>query len=140
MLMRNRVVLSLLAAVIALPLAASLSFAGLFGSHNRRPEKGVDLTLGNVERIPNGPKLNPGEYRVEVPMNVKAPKVVFYRDGHEVAHTTAKLVPESHKNSDTEILSTKVNGTQVINEIRPKGWNERIVLGGSTGSMTSSGA
>jgi hypothetical protein len=138
--MRNRVVLSLLAAVIALPLAASLSFAGLFGNHNRKPEKGVDLTLGNVEQIPNGPKLNPGDYRLEVPTNVNAPKVVFYRNGKKVAQATAKLVPESQKNSDTEILSTKVNGTQVINEIRPKGWNERIVLGGSTGSMTNSGA
>jgi len=123
--------MSIVAAFLAVPLASSLAFAGIFGSHKGDNEKSVNLTLSSASKIPNGPKLAPGSYRVMVPENAPKPEVVFYRDGKEVARAQAELVAESQKNPATEVYSNTRGNRQVITEIRPAGWSQRLVFSAS---------
>ncbi len=128
--MRNRLITSILAFAVALPLASALSFASIFGGHKSN-EKSINLTLASTSKVPNGTELAPGSYRVMVPENAQKPEVVFYREGKEVAHAQAKLVAESQKNPATEVYTNTKGKDQVITEIRPAGMSERLVFSGS---------
>ncbi len=66
--MRNRLITSILAFGVALPLASTLSFASIFGGHKSN-EKSVNLTLASTSKVPNGPELAPGSYKVMIPEN-----------------------------------------------------------------------
>ncbi len=101
-----------------------------FGSH-KSANRGTEVTLIKTAKFNNGATLPSGTYRMEVPENTTTPKVIFYHDGKAMATVNATVVNEDRKNSTTEVDSTATGDAQVINAIRPDGWNEELDFAGS---------
>ena len=127
MIVRNRIVSSAVAALLAVPLAASLSFGFSWFSHNSST-KSVNISV--VYNAKLGPKthLKAGQYRVEFPLNSQRPQVKFYQNGNLVASTTAQVKRETSANSQTEVYFNDRNHSQVITEIRPAGMSETLLF------------
>ena len=106
------------ALAIALLFATSLALA-------KTETTEVDIT--HLSRVGTIQSLKPGSYLIEVMLSQKTPEVLFYRDGKPVAKTAATIVEEPQKNDVTEVeLDTRNQKFDVITEIRPAGWKERI--------------
>jgi hypothetical protein len=75
-------------------------------------------------------KLNPGNYRISVANNMKAPMVNFFNsNGKMVGTVPVKVDNLARKNSDTQVdYNTVASNGHDITSIRPKGWKEKLVF------------
>jgi hypothetical protein len=121
---------SMLAAAVIL-VAASMAFAKFpsldFG---RSAKKSADVEIYQTTRIPGGPTLHSGEYKVVLNNNSPTPEIGFYRSGKLVAQVPAKLVDKGKKFDETEIYyDTQGSDIQVIKQMDLSGWREEVVFG-----------
>jgi len=135
---RSGVLKSAFGLVVAMLLTAGPSFARLWGGH-KTSVKSTNITLASNVKLGNGNILKAGDYRVEVPENSQAPEVTFNRDGKVVAEAPAKLVAENTKNPHTEVDFTMQGKENVITEIRPGGWNQKLVFNAANGLAAKGG-
>ncbi len=123
--MRKGFLWSLVAAFLAVPLAASLSFASWF-SHNST-SKTASIDIANPTRVGKY-TLQAGTYKIQFPTNTQSPKVKFMRDGKVVASVPARVSSQSSKNEYTSVEVNTQGKTSVINKIEPEGLNESLVF------------
>ena len=128
---------SMLAAAILV--AASMAFAkfpSLDLGHSSK--KSANIEIFQAGRIPGGPTLEPGNYKVVLTNNSPTPEIGFYQNGKLVAQVPAKLVDQGKKIELTEITySTKGPDTQVITEMDLSGWREKVLFGKNNGQAGS---
>lgn len=62
------------------------------------------VTLTVVTTMPDGAKLQPGDYKMTLLSNPRAPQVEFYRDGKLVCKCPVKLASNSAKPAATQLL------------------------------------
>jgi len=115
--------------------AASMAFAKfpLFDlGHSSK--KSANVNLFEPGRIPGGPTLQPGKYKVVLNSNSPTPEIGFYQNGKLVAQVPAKLVDQSKKIDQTEITYvTRSGNTQVITEMDLGGWRDKVFFGQNMG-------
>jgi len=136
--MKLKVLNTVFGLAVALVSAASLSYAGSFGWH-KSSEKSTNVSFDSATKLPNGSVLAAGRYMMTVPENSQSPEVAFYKYGKEVAQAPAKVVAETQKNPYTEVESTTEGKNQLVTEIRPEGWREKLVFGNSSDHTARSG-
>jgi hypothetical protein len=137
--MKKDVVIKSMLAAAGILVAASMAFAKfpLFDL-GRSSKKSADVELFETGRIPGGPTLQSGEYRVVLNNNATTPEVAFYQDGKLLAQVPAKLVDQAKKIDQTEIFyDTHGHNTPVITEMDLGGWREKVFFGQSSGSTSS---
>ena len=115
------------------PLSVALVFAtSLALAKTARTE----VDIANVSRV-GTQTLKPGLYSIELNRDSASPEVLFYREGKLVARTPATVVEDPEKTDKTEVITGSSNkDLDVINEIRPAGWKEKIQFPASGGSAT----
>jgi hypothetical protein len=116
--------------------AASMAFAKFpsfdFG---RSSKKSAQVEIYQTARIPGGPTLQSGEYKVVLTNNSTTPEIGFYQNGKLVAQAPAKLVDQGKKFDETAITyDTKSAGTPVIRQIDVGGWRDKILFGRNNGA------
>ena len=129
---------SMLAAVGIL-VAASMAFAK-FPSLDlgRSSKKSADVEIDQTARIPGGPTLQSGEYKVVLNNNSPTPEIGFYQNGKLVAQVPAKLVDQGKKINETTIYyDTRGADTQVITQMDLSGWREKVLFGKNSGGAGS---
>jgi len=136
--MKSGVFRSGLGLVVLVLMTASLSFARLWGEH-KSSDKSANITIASVMALSNGNVLKAGSYHLEVPEDSQAPEVSFYKDGKVVAKAPAKVVAENQKNPYSEVDSIKQGNKDVITEIRPGGWAEKLVFSETSGQTYRGG-
>jgi hypothetical protein len=120
---------SILAVAAALLCTAAITFAGFPGIHHSS-QKHADLDLTEITRIPGGPTLKPGTYRVVLLTDSSTPELGFYHDGKLVGQAPVNLINQDKKISQTEVLAdTQNDHTQVVTEMDLSGWTERVTFG-----------
>jgi len=129
--MNKDVVNKLMLAAIGILVAASMALAKFpsfdFG---RFSKKSATVEIDQTVRIPGGPTLKSGEYRVVLNNNAPTPEVGFYQNGKLVAQVPAKLADQGKKFGETKIYyATKGAGTQVITRMDLSGWREEVLFG-----------
>ncbi len=81
-------------------------------------------------QIANGLILPPGNYRVVVNNQSATPEASFYQNGNLIGTTPVKVVPESRKNSQTEVYySAPQDNIRRITQIDFSGWKEKLIFG-----------
>ena len=115
---------------VGILVAASMAFAKFpsldFG---RSSKKSADVEISQTARIPGGPTLQSGEYKVVLNSNSPTPEIGFYQKGKLVAQAPAKLVDQGKKFDQTAITyDTKSADTQVITEMDLSGWRKAVLL------------
>ena len=84
--------------------AASMAFAKFpsldFGHSSK---KSANVEIDQTARIPGGPTLQSGEYKVVLNNNSTTPEIGFYQNGKLVAQVPAKLVDQGKKFDETAI-------------------------------------
>ncbi len=121
-------------AIAAIVATACLGF-GSWGSH-KSPERGANVVFATATKLRNGAVLPAGTYRMEVADNSQNPEVKFYKEdattqdwgGNPIAMTHAKLISQPEKNRHTEIDSVQRGADQLLQVVRPRGWNEQLAL------------
>jgi hypothetical protein len=136
--MKLKVLASAMGLAVALLLTASQSFARSWTHHNSS-EWSTSITIDSPKELGNGTVLPAGSYNMEVSENSQNPEVMFYKDGKLVCKTQAKLVTQSQKNAYTEVNSTKLGDKDVIQEIRPSGWDQSLVFSSAGGETPKPG-
>jgi hypothetical protein len=136
--MKLKVLASAMGLAVALLLTASQSFAHSWIHHNSS-ERATSVTIDSPKELGNGAVLPAGSYNMEVSENSQNPEVMFYKDGKLVCKTQAKLVTQSQKNAYTEVDSTKLGDKDVIQEIRPSGWDQSLVFSSAGGETPKPG-
>jgi hypothetical protein len=129
--MHKNVVSKLMVAGAAVLFAASMAFAkfpSLDFSHSSKKSANIDIF--QTARIPGGPTLQSGEYKVVLNNNSASPEIAFYQNGELVARVPAKLVEQPKKIDQTEILyDTGGHNTLVITEMDLGGWRDKVFFG-----------
>ena len=116
--MRNRFLICLLGAAMAVALSAGLAAA-----------KTSTVEFSSRAKLGNGPVIDPGSYRVVLMNDSSKPEVALYQGGKQVAQVPVKIVSVPKKNSETEVIydQTHTNPT-VVTEIDLSGWNQNLVF------------
>jgi len=118
--------------------AASMAFAkfpSLDLGHSSK--KSATVEIDQRTRIPGGPMLQSGEYKVVLNNNSPVPEIGFYYDGKLVAQVPAKLVDQGKKFDQTAIsYDTRSADAYVIKEMDISGWKEKILFGKNTGDAS----
>ena len=117
--------------VAGILVAASMAFAK-FPSLDigRSSKKSADVEIDQAARIPGGPTLQSGKYKVVLNNNSTTPEIGFYQNDNLVAQVPAKLVEQGKKFDKTAIhYDTRGANTQVITEMDLDGWKEEVVFG-----------
>jgi len=85
-------------------------------------------------------KLKPGNYKVDVVNNKKAPAVKFYNKyGKLVGQTPVKLVNEASKNHQTQVdYNTVASNDHAITEIKLRGWKDKMYFSKSNAKGSGS--
>lgn len=122
--MRNVMLKSLAGLAVAVLVTAGLALA--------KTTRSTTIILATDAKLHTGTELKAGTYRLKVEPSGEQADVVFYNErGKEAARVSAKLVPTPEKNTTTQIINERVGEAQMLREIRPGRWTERIVF--STG-------
>jgi len=129
--MKKNVVNKSMLAAIGILVAASMGFAKFrlldFGHSSN---KSADVEIIQTARIPGGPTLHAGEYRVVLNNTSTTPQIGFYQDGKLVAQVPAKLVDQGKKISQTEVMyDTRDANNQLIMEMDLGGWTDKVFFG-----------
>jgi hypothetical protein len=133
--MQKDVVNKSMLAAVGILVAASMAFAKfpLF-DYGRSSKKSAHIEIIETARIPGGPTLQSGQYKVVLNNTSTAPEIGFYQDGKLVAQVPAKLVDEGKKIDQTEITYvTQGANTHVITEMDLSGWRDKVLFGQSKG-------
>ena len=126
--MKVRVPKSILTTLAVVSFACSMAFAGFPGYHHSS-QKSASVDIAEATKIPGGPTLQPGTYRVTLLSPSSVPEVGFYQDGKLVGQAPVKLVDRGKKISETEIRSdTKPNHTLVLTEMDLKGRTQKLMF------------
>ena len=133
---RNRLVFSSLAAIIAVPLFAVMCSASWFSHNSSVKTTNVDLIYQT--QFANGKMLKAGKYKLEIPLNSKSPALKFYQYGKLVASVPARVKSEARKPAATEVIYTRKGATEYLTSVRPGGLRESFVIAGP--STMKSGA
>jgi hypothetical protein len=116
---------------------AAMAFAG-FPGHHTSAQKSADVDFAETTKVPNGPTLEPGTYKVALLNESSAPEVGFYQGGKLVGQAPVKLVEQGQKIRQTQVSSNLVDSnTRVLNEMDFSGWTQKIVFGGSSANSGS---
>ena len=137
--MKKDVVNKSMLAAAGILVAASMAFAK-FPSFDlgRSSKKSATVEIDQTARIPGGPTLKSGEYKVVLTNNSPTPEIGFYQQGKLVAQVPAKLVDEGKKFDETKIYYvTKGVNTQVIMQLDLSGWKEGVLFGQNNGDARS---
>ncbi len=94
----------------------------------------VDIVYNS--KLSNGVTLQPGNYKLEIPLNTKTPDLKFYQDGKLVASVPASVKSEARKAPSTEIDYQDQSGSHYITEVRPGGLSEALIIS-KPGAMKS---
>jgi len=117
--MKSKKTKLILTTVVGVLSTACLAFAG-FRGHHGPAHKSADIDFTETIKVPNGPTLQPGTYKVALLNDSSAPEVGFYRNGKLVGEAPVKLVDQAKKIQETEVDSDLVDGhTRMITEIVP---------------------
>ena len=101
-------------------------------------KKSADVEIMQTARIPGGPTLQSGEYKMVLNNSSTTPEIGFYQNCMLVARVPAKLVDLGKQISETEITyDTRGANSQVIREMDLSGWREKILLGKNNGGAGS---
>ncbi len=133
--MRNRFLFSTLLAALAVPLLTGLTFGLSLFSHNSNV-KSTQVDIVYKSKLTNGVSLQPGQYKLEIPLNTKTPILKFYQDGKLVASVPAKVKLESEKAPATEVEYKDQGGSHYVTSVQPVGLTEELVIS-RTNSMKS---
>ena len=126
--MKLRVPKSILTTMVVVSFAGSMAFAGFPGYHHSS-QKSAMVDIAQATKIPGGPTLQPGTYRVTLLSASSVPEVEFYQHGKLVGQAPIKLVHQSKKISETEIRAdTSPNHTQVLTEMDLSGWTQKLMF------------
>jgi hypothetical protein len=124
---------SILTTIAAVCFAGSMAFAG-FPSYHHSSQKSATVDIDQATKIPGGPTLQPGTYRVALLTASSVPEVGFYQHGKLVGQAPVKLVDQGKKISETEIhADTKPDRTQVLTEMDLSGWTQKLMFETSNG-------
>jgi hypothetical protein len=124
-----RVSWSMMAALIAVSLAAGMAFGALPSRHHSS-QKSARFEIVETMKIPGGPTLRPGNYKLALLNNSSTPEVRFYEAGKLLGQAPVKLIDQGKKSDETEVFSdTGKNRTHVLTEIDPSGWTEKLMFG-----------
>jgi hypothetical protein len=116
---------------------AGMAFAGFPGLHHSS-QKSADIDLIETTKVPNGPTLQAGSYKVTLLSGSSAPELGFYQDGKLIGQAPVKLVDQEKKISNTEVfLDNNDDHTQVITEMDLSGWTQKVMFSGSDPSSSS---
>jgi hypothetical protein len=135
--LRNKLVLSVAAAVFAIPVFAAMSNARSWFSHNSSV-KSTNVDILYNSKLANGSTLQAGNYKLEIPLHSKSPELKFYRQGNLVASVPAQIKMESKEPLATEVNYTRKGNAEYLTEIRPGGMRKAYVI--SQSSAMKSGA
>jgi len=126
-----------LAVSAVLLFTAGMAFARFPGvRHSSR--KSADIDLIETTKVPNGPTLRAGSYKVTLLDGSSTPELGFYQNGKLVGQAPVKLVDQEKKISETEVLAdTKDDHTQVVTEMDLSGWTQKVMFSGSEASSGS---
>jgi hypothetical protein len=129
--MKKDVVNKSMLAAAGILVAAGMAFAKFPSlDSGRSSKKSADVEISQTARIPGGPTLQSGEYKVVLNSNSPTTEIGFYQNGKLVAQAPAKLVDQGKKFDQTAITyDTKSADTQVITEMDLSGWREAVLLG-----------
>src|SRR5215831_545485 len=106
-----------------------VAFAGFPGRHSSS-QRSADVDFTETVKVPNGPTLSPGTYKVALLNDSSAPGVGFYQKG--------KLVDQDRKIRETEFEANQVDShTRVVTEMGFSGWTQKIIFGGSNATGAS---
>ena len=149
--MRSKVRKSTLGTLAVVLLATGTAFAR-FPGHGHSSQKSGSIDVTQTTRVPNGPTLEPGTYKVTLINGSTTPEVEFRRtaklsdgwsqDGKLVGQAPVKLVDQDKKIDQTQFEATKQDdGTWVMDEIDLSGWTQKITFGasGAASAASSSG-
>ena len=128
--MRKRMIFSTVAAIVVVPLFASMTLAFSWFSHSSSV-KSTDVNIVYSARLANGQTLKAGNYRLEIPLKTKTPELRFYQHGKLVASVPAQVKKERRKNQTTEIDYNNQNNVRHMTEIRPDGLRKAFVITGT---------
>jgi hypothetical protein len=112
--------------------AASLAFAKFpgfdFGHSSKNPT--ANLELVQTSRIPGGPTLASGDYKVVLSGNSATSELQFYQNGKLVAQAPAKLVDQGKKFDETEVhYDNRGAHNHVITQMDFSGWKQEVLFG-----------
>ena len=119
--------------------AASMAFAK-FPTFDlgHSSKKSANVAIDQTGRIPGGPTLQPGEYKVVLNNSSTTPEIGFYQNRKLVAQVPAKLVDQGKKFDETAITYVpKGASTYVITEMDLSGWTEKVLFGKNNGDASS---
>ena len=133
--MKKDVVNKSMLGAVGILVAASMAFAKFplfdFGHSSK---KSAAVQIYEAARIPGGPTLQSGEYRVVLNNGSTTPQIGFYQNSKLVALVPAKLVEQGKKIEQTEIYyATTSPNTQVITEMDLGGWRHKVFFGQNNG-------
>jgi hypothetical protein len=127
----------IVAVTAVLLLTAGMAVARFPGLHDSSG-KSADIDLIETTKIPNGPTLEPGNYKVTLLNGSSTPELGFYQDGKLVGQAPVTLVEQGKKISETQVFSdTKNDHTQVLTEMDLRGWTQKVMFSGSAASSGS---
>ncbi len=128
-----------LAVTGAIFLCANMASAKIWG-HNKNGMESANVTIINDANLGNGPEIKAGTYKLELVKESPNPELAFYQYGKLVLQTEARLVNENKKIDTTEVTyDTSNKNNQVIQEISPQGWDQKVVFE-NAGQSPSSGS
>lgn len=130
--MRKRMIISTVAAFVAVPVFASMTLAFSWFSHSSSI-KSTDVNIVYSSRLANGQTLKAGKYKLEIPLKTKTPELKFYQHGKLVASVPAQVKKEHRKNQTTEVDYNNQGNVQYMTEIRPDGLRKAYVITGTKG-------
>jgi hypothetical protein len=127
----------ILATSAVLLFTASMAVARFPGLHDSS-RKSADIDLIESTKVPNGPTLQAGSYKVTLLNESGTPELGFYQDGKLVGQAPVKLVDQEKKISETQVFSdTQDDHTQVLTEMDLRGWTQKVMFSGSAASSGS---
>ncbi len=136
--MKKDVLNKSMVAAVGVLIAAGVAFAK-FPSFDlgHSSKSSASVAIDQTARIPGGPTLQSGKYKVVLNNNSPTPEMGFYQNGKLVAQVPAKLVDQGKKINETKIYyDTRGADTQVITQMDLSGWREKVLFGKNSGGAS----
>lgn len=89
---------------------------------------GHDVKIDYQTKLGNGPKIEPGTYRLELVKNQDATEAAFYQGKVLVASVPVTVKMEAEKSPHTAIHYETIDSGRIINKIRVVGWKESLIF------------
>jgi len=114
------------------------ALAGFPGHHNSA-RKSADVDFTQTTKVPNGPTLQPGTYKVALlNSDASAAEVGFYRGDKLVGEAAVRLVDQGNKIRETEVYANiQDDHSQLVTEMDLSGWTEKVIFSQSDTTIGS---